>query len=177
MQISLIVAIAENGVIGDGSKIPWHLPGDMKRFKELTTKNAVIMGRKTWDSLPQKFRPLPGRRNIILSRKGRISTENYGDAAVTDDIEVALKLAGEKGVFVIGGAEIYALFLPLANMFYITRVALTPPVTTDTASFPQVNWDEWTMMEKTAIMVNDARATAPYWYETYHRKNKKRRNL
>jgi dihydrofolate reductase len=117
-EIVLIVAAAANGVIGKNSRIPWRLPQDMKRFKTLTLGHTVVMGRKTWDSLPDKKRPLPGRRNIVLTRQGywkaegAITVRNLGEA--TD--------SATGSVFVIGGGEIYRIALPLATRIELTEV-------------------------------------------------------
>ena len=120
-RIHLIYARASNGVIGKDNGIPWHLPEDLAHFKRTTLGCAVIMGRKTWDSLPPRFRPLPGRTNIVISRNGEWSAEGARHAT---SIEGALALC-EPGsdVWVIGGAQIYALALPLATSVVITEIA------------------------------------------------------
>jgi len=114
-MITLVVAAARNGVIGKDGGIPWRISGDLRRFKTLTTGHTVVMGRKTWDSLPPKNRPLPGRRNMVVTRDAGWSAE--GAEAVT--LEQALA-AGD--VFVIGGGEIYRAALPLANRIELTEV-------------------------------------------------------
>lgn len=114
--ITLVVARAQNGVIGRGGKLPWHLPADLRRFKALTMGTAMVMGRRTFDSLPGL---LPGRRHIVLTRDRnwfRIGAEK------AHSIDDALRLAGEQAVSVIGGADIFALFLPLANRIELTEV-------------------------------------------------------
>jgi dihydrofolate reductase len=117
-DITLIVAAAENGVIGDRGAIPWRIADDLKRFKALTMGNPVIMGRKTWDSLPK--RPLPGRTNIVITRQPDWSA----DGAVTaHSLPDAIAKAGEaEEIFVIGGAEIYAAAMPLATCVELTEV-------------------------------------------------------
>lgn len=127
--LSLILAMADDGTIGHEGKIPWHIPEDLKRFKELTMGRTVIMGRKTWESLPPNVRPLPGRRNIVVSRAA------YYDApgahhwrsleGALDWARFALPVESE-GPFVIGGAEIYRAALPMATRIYLTRVDLAP---------------------------------------------------
>jgi dihydrofolate reductase len=112
--ITLIVARADNGVIGCDGKLPWHLPADLKRFKALTMGKPMIMGRKTFDSLPGL---LPGRRHIVLTR-GKWAAEG---AEVAHDIKSALALAGDD-VFIIGGAQVFALFEPLADRWELTEV-------------------------------------------------------
>lgn len=114
-MITLVVAAARNGVIGKDGAIPWRLPEDMKRFKALTLGHTVVMGRKTWDSLPAKNRPLPGRRNVVVTRDAAWQ----GDGAERATLEAAL--AGDD-IFVIGGAEIYAAALARAGRIELTEV-------------------------------------------------------
>jgi dihydrofolate reductase len=113
-MITLVVAAARNGVIGRRGAIPWRLPEDLKRFKSLTLGHTVVMGRKTWDSLPPKNRPLPGRRNVVVTRDADWQAEGAERAALD------AALAGD--VFVIGGAEIYHAALPLAQRIELTEV-------------------------------------------------------
>lgn len=119
-EITLILARATNGVIGADGKMPWHLPADLRRFKQLTMGRPMIMGRKTFDSLPAV---LEGRRHIVLTRDPEWQDEG-AEPALT--IEEALKLANAPHVMVIGGAEIYRLFLPLADRIELTEVVLEP---------------------------------------------------
>jgi dihydrofolate reductase len=122
VTVTLIAAIAHDGVIGRDGGIPWQLPADTTRFKELTTGHAVVMGRKTWDSLPDRFRPLPGRRNIVLTRNPEWVAA--GAERVDSIREALVLLADEEHVYVIGGAGIYAAALPYADEFAITDVDL-----------------------------------------------------
>ena len=115
--ITLIVARATNGVIGRDGTLPWRIPADLKRFKALTMGSVMIMGRRTFDSLPGL---LPGRRHIVLTRDRNWSARG---AEVVHSVDEALALAGEEPVSVIGGAEIFALFLPLADRFELTEVS------------------------------------------------------
>lgn len=115
-RITLIVARAQNGVIGRNGKLPWHLPADLKRFKVLTMGSAMIMGRKTFESLPGL---LPGRRHIVLTRDRSWQSEG---AEVAHCIDEALRTAGDERVSVIGGADIFAMFLPLADRVELTEV-------------------------------------------------------
>ena len=119
--ITLIVARARNGVIGRDGKLPWHLPADLKRFKALTMRSAMVMGRKTFGSLPGL---LPGRRHIVLTRDPGWSAPG---AEVAHDIGEALQLAGAEPVSVIGGAELFAQFLPLAGRIELTEVLADIP--------------------------------------------------
>jgi dihydrofolate reductase len=114
--ITLVVARAQNGVIGRGGKLPWHLPADLKRFKALTMGSVMVMGRKTFDSLPGL---LPGRRHIVLTRDSAWRAEG---AEVAHSTEEALALAHGERISVIGGAELFALFLPLADRIELTEV-------------------------------------------------------
>jgi dihydrofolate reductase len=114
-MITLVVAAARNGVIGKDGAIPWRLPDDLKRFKALTLGRTVVMGRKTWDSLPPRNRPLPGRRNVVVTRDAGWRAEGAERAT----LEQALAMAD---VFVIGGAEIYRAALPLADRIELTEV-------------------------------------------------------
>ena len=120
-RITLVLARACNGVIGRDGKLPWHLPADLKRFKTLTMGSVMVMGRKTFDSLPKL---LPGRRHIVLTRAPQWRAEG---AEVAHDIDEALKLAGGEPVSVIGGADIFGLFLPLADRIELTEVLADVP--------------------------------------------------
>ena len=115
-RITLVVARAKNGVIGRDGKLPWHLPADLKRFKALTMGSAMIMGRRTFESLPGL---LPGRRHIVLTRD---RTWQAPGAEIAHDAEQALELAGTDPVSVIGGAEMFELFLPRAGRIELTEV-------------------------------------------------------
>ena len=115
-RVTLIVARATNGVIGRNGTLPWRIPADLKRFKALTMGSAMIMGRRTFDSLPGV---LPGRRHIVLTRDPNWSADG---AEVAHTVQEALALAGQEPVSVIGGAEIFELFLPFADRFELTEV-------------------------------------------------------
>jgi dihydrofolate reductase len=120
MRIGIIYARARNGVIGKDNTIPWRLPEDMAHFKELTMGCPVLMGRKTWDSLPPKFRPLPGRRNIVITRQAAWQAEGAEPAG---SLQEALALCGHAPtVWVAGGAEIYRQALDLAHVAAVTEI-------------------------------------------------------
>lgn len=153
-SISLVVAISENNVIGYGGKIPWRIPEDLKRFKELTLNHSVIMGRKTYESLPEKFRPLPQRQNIILTSKEITDQGIY----LARSIEEALVLS-KTDPYIIGGEKVYKQFLPFANVLEITKVHRN--YLGDTF-FPKVDWMSW---EKINEVNKDG-----YSFLTYHRK-------
>jgi len=114
--ITLVVARARNGVIGRDGKLPWHLPADLKRFKALTMGSVMVMGRRTFESLPGL---LPGRRHVVLTRDAAWRAEG---AEVAHSADEALRLAGSEPVSVIGGAHIFALFLPVADRVQLTEV-------------------------------------------------------
>jgi dihydrofolate reductase len=118
--LSLVLARADNGVIGRGGGLPWRIPDDMRRFKALTLGKPCIMGRKTWDSLPRK--PLPGRTNIVVTRDESFRAEG---AVVVRSLDAAIAQAEQENpdeIMVIGGAEIYRAALPLANRIHLTEV-------------------------------------------------------
>ena len=115
MKVNLIWAQSSSGVIGRDNAIPWRVPEDMARFKELTMDHTVIMGRLTWESLPAKFRPLPGRRNVVVSRQAGYRAEGA-------DVVGSLEDAPLDDAWVIGGSQIYGLALPLATRCEVTEV-------------------------------------------------------
>ena len=115
-KVSLIVARSVNGVIGRDGKLPWHISADLKRFKRLTMGSAMVMGRRTFESLPGV---LPGRRHIVLTRDSNWTTNG---AEIVHSVEQALQMAGDEPVSVIGGAEIFGLFLPHADRLELTEV-------------------------------------------------------
>ncbi len=120
MKLNLILARARNGVIGKDNTMPWHLPEDMAHFKRVTMGHPVIMGRKTWDSIPAKFRPLPGRQNIVVTRQAGFSAEG---AQCAGSVEEAIELCPQDSdIWVMGGAQIYAQTLPLAVMAVVTEI-------------------------------------------------------
>lgn len=118
MSIALIWAQSTSGVIGRDGGIPWHVPEDMARFKELTLGHTVVMGRRTWESLPAKFRPLPGRRNVVVSRDPDYRADGAEVATVIEEA-----LAGAD-TWVIGGSQIYHLALPYATRCEVTEVEI-----------------------------------------------------
>ena len=143
MKIMMIVAMDEQGIIGQDGELPWRLPSDLKRFKKLTVAdgfNAVVMGRKTWDSLPIKFKPLPERLNIVMSRDTKWSGEGAEIALYPGRaIEIAYANGCEE-FWVIGGAQIYKLYLDRIDEIHLTRVKT---VNSGNINFPDINWLEW----------------------------------
>ena len=141
-EVVIIAAVARNRVIGRDNQLIWNIPEDMAHFRALTTGHTVIMGRKTWESLPPRFRPLPGRRNIVVSRQAGYTAPG---AEVADSLENALKLAlTATVVFIIGGEQIYRQAMAFADRMEITEVDLEPE---GDAWFPEIVAAEW---EKTA---------------------------
>jgi dihydrofolate reductase len=135
-RVELVVARADNGVIGKDGTMPWRLPADLRQFKVTTMGAPMIMGRKTFESLPGL---LPGREHIVLTRDPRWKKKG---AKVVHDVEAAFALAAGDRVSVIGGAEIYRLFLPMAERIHLTEIHLSPEGDT---IFPQLNGQEWTV--------------------------------
>jgi dihydrofolate reductase len=160
MILSLIAAVAANGVIGNRGALPWKLPDDMARFRRLTMGHAVIMGRSTFASLG---RPLSGRRNIVLTRDTSLRIEG---CVVSHSREEAMNAAeGDEEAFVIGGAAVYALFLPDARRLYMTWI--DADVSGDT-SFPFVDWNAWRLTREEAVAAGDG-GGLPHRFVDYER--------
>jgi dihydrofolate reductase len=136
-MISLIAAVARNRAIGKDNQLLWHLPEDMRHFRETTRGKPVIMGRKTWESLPDAFRPLPGRHNIVVSRNAAYVAPG---ATLASSLEEAIAQAGNDETFVIGGEELYRQALPVAQRLYLTEVDQDFD---GDAFFPEVLPQEW----------------------------------
>lgn len=137
-EVVVIAAVAKNRVIGKDNQLIWNIPDDMAHFKALTSGHTVIMGRKTWESLPPRFRPLPGRRNIVISRQADYAAPG---AEVADSLENALKMASTVALaFVIGGEQIYRQAMAVADRLEITEVDLEPE---GDAWFPEIAPVEW----------------------------------
>jgi dihydrofolate reductase len=124
MTLALIWAQARGGVIGHDGGIPWRLPEDQARFRRLTTGHPVLMGRATWDSLPERLRPLPGRDNVVLTRVPGWSAPG---AVVVGSLEEAVRAVAGRDAWVIGGGQVYAAFLDLADRLEVTEVDLDVP--------------------------------------------------
>lgn len=145
MKISMIAAVAENRVIGKDNDLVWSLPDDMKFFMQTTSGHHVIMGRKNYESIPEKFRPLPNRTNIIITRQKDYKAEG---AHVVHSLEAALDLArsNEEGeAFIIGGGQIYELGLEHADTMYLTEIQATFD---GDAFFPEFDRTEWKVMKR-----------------------------
>lgn len=122
MEIALIYARAANGVIGKDGAMPWHLPEDLAHFKQLTQGHPVIMGRKTWDSLPPRFRPLPGRANIVVTRQADWNGIGVQRAPSLREALLFAEQTGTATTWIMGGAQIYAQALPLASRVEVTEI-------------------------------------------------------
>ena len=136
-RVVLVAAVAANGVIGDGSRIPWRIPGEQRLFKELTTGHTLVMGRATYDSIG---RPLPGRTTVVLTRDPSWSADGV---LVAGSLEAALALADTLpgDAMMAGGAQVYAAALPYADEQVLSRVDLRPD---GDVHYPDVDWSRWT---------------------------------
>ncbi|MCH5214378.1 MAG: dihydrofolate reductase [Muribaculaceae bacterium] len=161
-NITMIASVGTNRELGAGGELCWRIPADLKRFKRLTTGHAVVMGRKTWESLPVK--PLGGRLNIVITHN-----ENYQapGATVVPSLEAAINAADGYDIFIIGGESVYAAAMPMAGRLELTRVMAGCPEAD--AFFPEFDPAEWAMV--TAEEPDDASADPPYRFETWERKN------
>ncbi|GAA6140599.1 dihydrofolate reductase [Hydrogenophaga sp. 5NK40-0174] len=161
-RLGLIYARAANGVIGKDNQLPWHLPEDLAHFKRTTLGSPVIMGRKTWDSLPPRFRPLPGRTNIVITRDNNWAAEG---AVRANDFSSALAATGEADTaWVIGGAQIYALALPQADVVVVTEIARD----FEGDAHAPVLGSEWTAVSRESHTSGDG---LPFAFVTYERRH------
>ncbi len=165
MIISLIAALTKNRVIGKNNDLPWHLPDDMKYFMQTTKGHHVIMGRKNYESIPEKFRPLPNRTNIVVTRQKNFMAPG---CTIVNTIEAGIaeaQTAGEKELFIIGGSEIYSLGMPRANRLYLTEIESTMEGDT---YFPVINKNEWKELSRTHHDV-DARHSYAFDFVVYEK--------
>jgi dihydrofolate reductase len=158
-MVSIVVAHASNRVIGHRGELPWRLPSDMRRFRELTIGGTVLMGRRTYESLPDRFRPLPGRRNLVLSADRDYSAPG---AEVFDDLAAALG-ACEGECYVIGGELTYRDALPLCSRLYVTEIESEPE---GDAFFPALEGGHWRCVEHGERQVEN---DLPFRFMTYER--------
>lgn len=146
MKLAIVVAVAENGVIGNDGSVPWHYPADLEHFKQTTIGHPVIMGRRTYESIVERLgEPLPERLNVVLSRSELDLPEGSVQAA---SVEAAIDIAAAEGTdvaYVVGGADVYEQFLPRADRLVWTEVHDT--VEGDT-HFPDVDWERWTEVDR-----------------------------
>lgn len=161
--LTVIAAVARNGVIGIDNALPWRLPEDLQHFKALTLGHAVIMGRKTWESLPPKFRPLPGRHNIVVTRDAHYRADGASVAHSLDEA-VMVAASGDVTPFVIGGAELYRQALPLAGRLELTEIAAD---FAGDARFPEFDRAAW---REVARESGHAAAGFDYAFVSYERR-------
>lgn len=162
-MISIIVAVSDDWGIGRENELLWHIPEDLKRFRKLTMGKSVIMGKKTWESLPKK--PLPGRKNIVLTDRPEEQIENAVTAYSIED--AVMKSGKDEEVFIMGGGSIYRQFLVLADRLYITHVHKKAPAD---VYFPVIDNNLWKIVEKEECVSEDDKRI-PYSYVVYERKN------
>jgi dihydrofolate reductase len=161
-MISIIVAVSDDWGIGYDNKLLWHIPEDLKRFKRLTIGKCVIMGKKTWESLPK--RPLPGRKNIVLTD---IPDECIDCSVTAYSVGDALgKCDRNEEVFIIGGGSVYRQFLPVADRLYITHVHKKAPAD---VFFPEIDIIQWEVVEKEEYISDDDNRI-PYTYVVYEKR-------
>ena len=160
-QISIVVAISENNAIGKDNQLLWHLPADLKHFKNITTGHTIIMGRKTYDSIGK---PLPNRRNIIITRQKDLNLEGV---EVVNSLEEALSLSkDEEEVFIIGGAEIYKQSIAVSHRIYLTRIHQEFEAD---AFFPELDDESWKEVEKVDHLPDEKNKFA-YTFSTLERR-------
>lgn len=160
MQICIIAAIAENGIIGRKGDLPWYMPEDLKRFRALTTGHHILMGRKTWQSIGK---PLPDRQSVVITRNSGYEAQG---AQVASSLDEAVQLVkNDDQAFIIGGEQIYNLALPIADRFYLTRVHAQ--VAGD-VYFPYVDWSQWRKIE-TQRFEADAQHRMAFSFEVFDR--------
>ncbi len=165
MTISLIAALTRNRVIGVNNGLPWHLPDDMKYFMQTTKGHHVVMGRRNFESIPEKFRPLPNRTNLVVTRQQNLVLPGCTVVhSVGEAVEIARK-AGEKELFIIGGSAIYQLGLPLADRLYLTEIKTE--LAGDT-TFPAVTSTEWKEVSRVPHGI-DARHAYAFDFVIYQR--------
>ena len=163
-MISIIAAVSEDLGIGKNNDLLWFIPEDLKRFKRLTYGKTVVMGKNTWESLP--LRPLPGRKNIVISD---VSGDRIENAVTACSIEDAMDKCGQdEEIFIIGGASIYRQFMPYADRLYITHVHMNKPAD---VFFPEIDMRRWMIVEKGECR-NNRPESIPFSYVVYDRKDR-----
>ncbi len=162
-MLHLIVAVGSNGAIGRDNDLPWHLPADLRRFKKLTMGHALIMGRKTFESLPGM---LPGRPHIVLTRDEEWAAAHPEVQCYPDLENLLATLKKEEEYFIIGGGQIYRALLPHADILHITEVDLAPEAD---IFFPEIDPEIWECVEDIPGIADEK--NIPHRYKTYHRRN------
>jgi dihydrofolate reductase len=158
--LSIIVAMSENRVIGRDGALPWHLPADLKRFKQLTMGHAIVMGRKTYESIA---RPLPGRRSIVLSRN--VDYRPVGVDVVANLQEALKQTDDQQEVFVIGGSSLYRMALPVADRIYLTEVATKLE---GDVLFPEFDRNEWQLVDSLPAEI-DEKSSLSFCFKIFDR--------
>jgi dihydrofolate reductase len=161
--ISIIVAVSEDWGIGLNNSLLWNIPEDMKRFKSLTYGNNIIMGKRTWESLPR--RPLPGRKNIVITD---MPSDKFDNAVAAYSVEDAIsKCDAGKEIFIIGGGSIYRQFMDIADRLYITHVHSSAP---SDVYFPEIDLKIWEVIIEEEYRAGET-TPVPYTYRVYARRN------
>jgi len=168
MKVSIIVAVAENNAIGKNNDLLWHLPADMKHFKQLTTGHHILTGRKNYESIPEKFRPLPNRTNIVITRNANLTLKDcHVFSSISEGIELA-KNNGEEELFIIGGGEIYKQSLEqnLVDKIYLTLVHQSFEADT---FFPEIPKEKWIKKSEHFMAKDEKNAFDCTFYELERR--------
>ena len=167
MKVSMVVAASDNNAIGLKGNLLWRLPDDMQFFKDITWGHHVLMGRKSWEALPEKYRPLPGRKNIVVTRQKDFKATG---CEIVDNIDAGITLAeknGENELMIIGGGEIYRQALDKTNRIYLTRVHHI--FENADAYFPELNKNDWKEVSKKEYHT-DARHQYAFDFLVFERK-------
>ncbi len=167
MIISLIAALSKNRVIGKNNDLPWHLPDDMKYFMQTTKGHHVIMGRKNYDSIPEKFRPLPHRTNIVVTHQKDFKATGCIIVHSVEEGIVLAKKNNEQEAFIIGGAEIYKIGIPLSQRLYLTEIVAIIEGDTFFPGFEKMGWKETSRVHHGA----DDRHAHAFDFVVYDRKS------
>ena len=165
MTLSIIVAVSDNNVIGRNNDLPWHLPADLKYFKEKTMGHCVVMGRKNFESIPERFRPLPGRTNIVITRQPDYQPSGVLVAHSIDDAVEMAKRQGETECFITGGGEIFRQSVHLCDKIYLTRIHHDFE---GDVFFPEINWKDWKEVSRKDIP-HDEKNKYPFSFLIYER--------
>ncbi|KIP53692.1 dihydrofolate reductase [Leucobacter komagatae] len=159
--LGMIWAEANGGAIGRRGEMPWHLPEDLAYFKRVTLGDPVVMGRRTWESLPERFRPLPGRENIVVSRDAAYVASG---AVVSSSLEAALDRLGEQRAWIMGGGQLYREAMPKANELLVTRIDIDVP---DADTFAPEIGSAWVLVDRGETLT--AANGTSYRFERYER--------
>jgi dihydrofolate reductase len=163
MTLSIIVILSTNNVIGRDNKLPWHMPADLKRFKNLTMGHHILMGRRTFDEIKK---PLPGRVNVVITRDHHFAAEGVAISRSVDEAISKAEAAGDKEIFLIGGGEIFKQVIHRANRMYVTRIHADIEGDTYFPDFDDVN--EWQLVDAEHFEADEKNAY-PYSFLTYER--------